>query len=127
MATQCITDYSEIRRFIEERGGEPAIVRGVAEDEEARTDMLEVAFKDSPQDELERVSWVEFFDRLERGDLVLVYYDGAEDQKPPEFRFMPRAQALEEYAPAEKESTELPDSGEADQLRENISQDGGEA
>ncbi|MBX4215619.1 hypothetical protein KW797_01580 [Candidatus Parcubacteria bacterium] len=126
MATKVITDYSEIRRFIEERGGEPAIVRGVVEDEEMRADILEVAFRDSAKKDLERVSWSEFFDRLERGNLVLVYDDGEEDRKPAEFRFVQKEEAMQEYAPDEEESTSLPDSGDPEALKDNVYPDSGE-
>lgn len=57
-------DHDEIRRWIEQRGGQPARVRGT-------TDLLRVSFGKSPN--LEEISWEQFFEAFDRNNLVFLY------------------------------------------------------
>jgi hypothetical protein len=64
------TDHDEIRRWAEERGGRPAKVRGTGGDGDPG--ILRIKFDDSDED-LEEISWDEFFDAFDRNRLPLVY------------------------------------------------------
>ena len=63
------TDYGEIRRWAEERGGKPATVRGTGDGEEAG--VLRIAFTDN--EDLEAIDWDEFFDKFEEANLAFLY------------------------------------------------------
>jgi hypothetical protein len=57
------TDHDEIRRWAEKRGGRPARVIGID-------------FPGEPADEdLEEISWAEFFERFERKKLAFCYQE----------------------------------------------------
>jgi hypothetical protein len=58
-------DHGEIRRWVEEHGGCPALLPG-----QAGRDRLAVAFDPAGCDEL---SWEDFFDRFEREGLAFAY------------------------------------------------------
>jgi hypothetical protein len=61
------TDHNEIRRWAEENGGRPARVVG----SEAA---LRIDFPGEPDGEdLESISWEEFFDTFEQQSLVFLY------------------------------------------------------
>src|SRR6185312_9614797 len=65
------TNHDEIRRWIEERNGKPATVRGTA----SRGDnagMLRVDFPGySGDDSLEEISWDDFFAKFDESNLAL--------------------------------------------------------
>lgn len=76
------TDYGEIRRWVEERGGRPATVRGTESgDEEAG--VLRIAFTDN--EDLEPIDWDEFFDKFEEANLAFLYQERTADGKPSRF------------------------------------------
>ena len=68
------TDHEEIRRWAEERGGTPAIVRGTEGIGEG-FGVLRISFPGSAEDSLELISWDEFFDTFEQKNLAMVYED----------------------------------------------------
>ncbi|HEX7182723.1 MAG TPA: hypothetical protein VF756_12840 [Thermoanaerobaculia bacterium] len=70
--SKCTTDHEEIRRWAEERGGRPARVAGTEQAE-----MLRIDFPGDPDEEetLEPISWEEFFDTFEEGNLVFFYQE----------------------------------------------------
>ncbi|MHB1118082.1 MAG: hypothetical protein ACYCZ7_00935 [Minisyncoccota bacterium] len=114
MALKYITDYDEIRGWIEERRGVPATLKETNENGEESTDMLHIAFGTLSPD-MEEMSWDEFFERFENENLALEYDDEAEGGETPSFEFVDRDRARDELAP----ETELPDSGDMDMLLEN--------
>jgi hypothetical protein len=73
--TRTTTDHDEIRRWAEAHGGKPAVVRG--------TEVLRIDFPGGAgEDELEHVSWEEWFDRFDRNNLAFLYQErkaGGED------------------------------------------------
>jgi hypothetical protein len=79
--TRKTTDHDEIRRWVEEHGGTPATVRGTEGDDEAG--VLRIDFPGgSGEDELEHISWDEWFDKFEREKLAFLYQErkaGGED------------------------------------------------
>lgn len=115
MAIKYTTDEKEIREWIEERGGVPVFVKGIEEDERESSDMLHIAFGPLVPD-MEKLEWGEFFEHLESEQLALEYDDEIAIGQPPDFTFVDRDRAREEFYPEEG----LPDSGDAKVLRENI-------
>jgi hypothetical protein len=79
--TRKTTDHDEIRRWVEEHGGTPATVRGTKGDDEAG--VLRIDFPGgSGEDELEHISWDEWFDKFEQEKLAFLYQErraGGED------------------------------------------------
>jgi alkylation response protein AidB-like acyl-CoA dehydrogenase len=78
--TKTTTDHEEIRRWVEEHGGRPARVRGTGDGDPG---VLRIDFPGGAgQDELEPVSWDEWFQKFEEQRLALLYQDekaGGED------------------------------------------------
>jgi hypothetical protein len=75
------TDYGEIRRWTEERGGKPATVRGTDDGDEAG--VLRIAFTDN--EDLEAIDWDEFFDKFEEENFAFLYQEKTADGKPSRF------------------------------------------
>ena len=72
-------DHDEIRRWVEERGGTPASVRGTAAGDDA-AGILRIDFPGRGEDqELEHVSWDEFFAKFDESDLTFLYQDKTSD------------------------------------------------
>jgi hypothetical protein len=73
---QVTTDHKKIRKWAEERGGRPATVAGTAAEDEVG--VLRLDFE--PEDEeLEPISWDEFFEKFERERLAFLYQDKTAD------------------------------------------------
>jgi hypothetical protein len=69
------TDHEVIKKWIEDRGGEPAVVKGT-EDEGKGVGVLRVNFPDySGKESLEKISWEQFFDTFEEKKLAFLYQD----------------------------------------------------
>lgn len=65
MARRTTHDHATIRRWVEERGGQPARVRGTA-------DVLRIAFGPPPPN-WELIDWPTFFAAFDRAGLTLLY------------------------------------------------------
>ncbi|MDC9811786.1 MULTISPECIES: hypothetical protein [Rhizobium] len=65
------TDYSRIRRWIEERGGHPARIQNAPDSETVRVD-----FTSEP---LEEISWDEFFEGFDGSRLAFLHRTKAQD------------------------------------------------
>ena len=72
-AGQKTTDHEAIRKWIEDRGGRPSRVRGTEEDEDGGG-ILRVDFGE-PEENLEEVSWDEFFEVFEDRELAFLHQD----------------------------------------------------
>ncbi|NLX03631.1 MAG: hypothetical protein GXY33_00650 [Phycisphaerae bacterium] len=69
------TDHDAIRRWAEERGGQPATVQGTAGDQE-QAGILRIDFPGyEGAESLEPIAWDEFFEQFEESDLAFVYQD----------------------------------------------------
>jgi hypothetical protein len=71
------TDHDEIRKWVEKRGGHPAIVKDTA-DNGRRGAMIRIDFDDpdgSKDAGLKRVSWDEFFEIFDNNDLTFLHQD----------------------------------------------------
>jgi hypothetical protein len=64
--TTTTREHEEIRRWVEERGGRPARVRG--------TDILRIDFAE-PEEDLEEISWDEFFRIFDENGLEFLHQD----------------------------------------------------
>lgn len=76
------TDHQEIRRWAEARDGRPATVKGT----EARGEhagVLRIAFTDD--EDLEEISWEEFFDKFEEANLAFLHQDRTKDGEESRF------------------------------------------
>jgi hypothetical protein len=66
------TDHETIRRWVEERGGHPARVKGTGGNGDPG--LLRIDFPGySGEDTLEPISWEEFFEGFERNNLAFLY------------------------------------------------------
>jgi hypothetical protein len=69
------TDHEKIRRWVEQRGGHPATVKGTTRGKE-EAGVLRIDFPDySGEETLEEITWEEFFDKFDEKDLAFVYQD----------------------------------------------------
>jgi hypothetical protein len=78
------TDHKVIRKWIEERGGHPAQVKGTGNGDDAgllRIDLPGYSGKQS----LEEISWEEFFEKFEEKKLAFLYQDETRDGEPSRF------------------------------------------
>ena len=71
--TNTTTDHDEIRRWVEEHGGEPATVRGTGNGDPG---ILRI---DCPggagEDQLEHIPWDEWFDKFDSENLAFLYQE----------------------------------------------------
>lgn len=68
------TDHDEIRRWVEEHGGQPASVRGTESGDGAG--VLRVDFPGGAgEDQLQQISWDEWFEKFEKEGLAFLYQE----------------------------------------------------
>lgn len=68
------TNHDEIRRWVEQRGGHPARVKGTSKGSDEG--LLRIDFPGySGGDSLEEISWEDFFDKFEEKGLAFLYQD----------------------------------------------------
>jgi hypothetical protein len=76
--TKTTTDHAQIRSWAEDRGGRPVRVHGVfgrqADASDLRIDFLFEKYND----DVEQISWEDFFTQFDREKLVLVYQSETE-------------------------------------------------
>lgn len=65
-----LTDHDEICEWAEVRGGRPARVKGTGGDNEVG--MIRLEFTARRADSLEEISWGEFFEKFDKGELALL-------------------------------------------------------
>jgi hypothetical protein len=66
------TDHEEIQRWVEEHGGTPASVKGT--DANGEAGVLRIDFPGgSGEDQLEHISWHDWFQKFEGSDLAFRY------------------------------------------------------
>jgi hypothetical protein len=71
------TDHDKITRWVEERNGQPAIVKGT---EKGRSALLRIDYPGFTGEEtLEAVSWEEFFRIFDKNNLAFLYQDHTAD------------------------------------------------
>jgi hypothetical protein len=81
--TRTTTDHDEIRRWVEEHGGVPATVRGTRDDGPG---VLRIDFPGGAgEEELEHISWDEWFDKFDRENLAFLYQERKADGEDSTF------------------------------------------
>ncbi|HEX5554103.1 MAG TPA: hypothetical protein VFX43_12740 [Chitinophagaceae bacterium] len=75
--SQTITDHQQIRRWVEERDGKPAQVKGTGN--KSGTGLLRIDFPGGAEDRLEEISWDDFFEKFENEGLAFVCQDEKKD------------------------------------------------
>lgn len=81
------TDHDEIRQWAESRGGKPAAVTAT-KDSGKGGEMIRLMFPDSAQaddDNLEEISWDEWFEQFDENGLALLYQDETKDGEQSQF------------------------------------------
>ena len=66
-------DHEEIRKWAEERGGEPACVRGTGDKKDAG--VIRIDFPTGPEPSLQQITWDEWFEKFDHNKLALVYQE----------------------------------------------------
>jgi hypothetical protein len=98
------TDHEEIRRWVEERGGRPAVVkstRGKGDE----TGILRIDFPGySGEGSLEPISWEEFFEKFDREGLAFVYQEETASGQKSNFNKIVKRETVMERA-ARKRAT----------------------
>lgn len=77
------TDHKKIKKWIEDRGGHPSVVRST-HDNGQKGGLLRVEFRD-PEDRLEEVDWDEFFKVFDDNKLAFLHQDKTKDGKESRF------------------------------------------
>jgi hypothetical protein len=68
------TDHDEIRRWVEERGGKPAKVKGT-EGGGDDPGILRIDFPGGEEDRLEEISWDEWFKKFDEENLAFLHQE----------------------------------------------------
>lgn len=79
------TDHDEIKKWVEERGGKPAVVKDT-EDNGEGAGVLRINFPGySGEDSLQDISWDEFFKTFDEKNLAFLYQDTTEGGEQSRF------------------------------------------
>jgi hypothetical protein len=91
--TATTTDHDEIRRWVEEHDGTPATVRGTESGDAAG--VLRIDFPGGTgEDQLEHISWDEWFQKFDDNDLAFLYQqEKASGEDSTFFKLVSRATA----------------------------------
>lgn len=81
------TDHDEIRRWAEERGGRPAAVKGTPKGEDGG--LLRIDFGE-PEENLEEISWDQFFKTFEDRKLAFLHQDKIDGKQSRFFKLVNR-------------------------------------
>ena len=86
------TNHEEIKNWVEERGGHPAIVKGT---EKGGSALLRIDYPGfSGEDRLEEIEWDEFFEIFDENKLAFLYQDETADGDKSRFsKFVERGKA----------------------------------
>ncbi len=92
MPSEITTDHDVIKKWIEDRGGHPSVVRATEGKRPTRSKtgggLLRVEFRD-PNDALDDVDWEGFFEVFEENKLAFLHYDRRKDGQISQFsRFL---------------------------------------
>jgi hypothetical protein len=78
------TNHEEIQRWVDERGGRPARVKGT--ESKNSPGLLRIDYPGfSGEDSLEPISWEEFFDGFEKNGLAFLYQEKTADGEVSRF------------------------------------------
>jgi hypothetical protein len=72
--SQVTTDHAKIQKWVEDRDGHPARVKGT--DKGKSSGILRIDYEGfSGEDSLEEITWEEFFEGFEENNLAFLYQD----------------------------------------------------
>jgi hypothetical protein len=92
------TDREEIEKWAKARQGQPAKIQGVG-----RNGILRIYFPGySGKERLEEISWDEFFEEFESGNLALIYQETTEEGELSRFNRLVDRDSIPEIGPADK-------------------------
>lgn len=78
------TNHDQIRRWVEERGGSPARVKGTAA--KGTGGLLRIDYPGfSGEETLEKISWEEFFSAFDQNQLAFLYQEKLESGETSRF------------------------------------------
>lgn len=77
------TDHDTIRKWIEGRNGEPAHIVGTGGKDDAG--LLRINFPGYDEENLEKISWDEFFEKFDEKNLAFLYQDELSSGKTSRF------------------------------------------
>lgn len=78
------TDHDEIRRWVEERNGKPAAVKGTGSGDDPG--ILRIDFPGGAGKEtFEHLDWDEFFEKFDQNELAFLYQDEKKSGEPSTF------------------------------------------
>ena len=96
-AATITTDHDEIRTWAEERGGFPALVRATSANEPS---VLRIDFPGfSADDEIQRVSWDEWFLAFDQRRLAFLHQEETEDGQVSHFNKLLSQESVERAQP----------------------------
>lgn len=78
------TNHEEIRKWVEKRGGKPAIVEGT-ENNDTGAGLLRIMFSEQSSDRLKEVDWDTFFQTFDQSKLEFLYQDKTKEGKESRF------------------------------------------
>ena len=82
--TKVTTDHAEIQRWVDERGGHPARVKGTQNKQSPG--LLRIDYPGfSGEDTLEPISWQAFFEAFEENKLAFLYQEETKDGSQSRF------------------------------------------
>ncbi|GIV97881.1 MAG: hypothetical protein KatS3mg057_2538 [Herpetosiphonaceae bacterium] len=89
------TDHNQIRKWVEERGGKPATVKGTGD--KGEPGVLRINFPGYGDEEsLREISWEDFFEKFEEKQLAFLYQEELKSgQESRFFKFVSRETAKE--------------------------------
>ena len=90
------TDHDEIRKWAKARGGRPAAVRSTRSKDS--TGIIRIEFPGAPNakdDNLEEISWEEFFEKFDESNLALLYQEETASGQPSNFNKLVGREAAE--------------------------------
>ena len=78
-AAERTTDHETIRKWVEARDAVPATVEGTGDGGED-VGILRIDFPDAtPDPQLKKIGWEEFFDKFEESELAFLYQEKTDD------------------------------------------------
>lgn len=88
-SAQVTTDHQVIRKWVEDRDGKPASVKGTGGERDAG--LIRINFPGySGEKSLREISWEEFFDKFEEKPLAFLYQDTIHGEKSRFFKLVSR-------------------------------------
>ncbi|HEX7969343.1 MAG TPA: hypothetical protein VF502_14075 [Stellaceae bacterium] len=94
--TKVTTDHETIRRWAEERGAKPAAVRSTRRKDDPGIIRLEFPGAPHADDEnLEEISWDDWFKKFDEANLAFVYEDETADGKKSSFNKLVSRETIE--------------------------------